>query len=160
MENKKVGWLVIGIALAIAIMTVVFNYSMRSVAEFTCTHGSECSMYSAINFQLWLGIAIVMIVFSLGAFIMYSKPEEKTVIKKVKEKKKKLDLSKLDSIEKKAIKMLINENNGMFQSDLMEKLEIGKVKVTRMLDKLEAKGFVIRKRRGMNNIVLLQDTKN
>jgi len=41
--------------------------------------------------------------------------------------------------------------------ELMDKLEIGKVKMTRLLDKLEAKQFIIRKRRGMNNIVVLKE---
>ena len=45
----------------------------------------------------------------------------------------------------------------MFQSALMEKIDIGKVKMTRLLDKLEAKQFIERKRRGMNNIVVLKD---
>jgi len=39
----------------------------------------------------------------------------------------------------------------------MERLQVGKVGVTRLLDKLEAKQIVERKRRGMNNIVVLKD---
>ena len=38
----------------------------------------------------------------------------------------------------------------------MEKLNIGKVGITRLLDKLEAKQLIERKRRGMNNIVVLR----
>jgi uncharacterized membrane protein len=45
----------------------------------------------------------------------------------------------------------------MFQSTLMEKLGIGKVGITRLLDKLEAKQLIERKRRGMNNIVVLKN---
>ena len=45
----------------------------------------------------------------------------------------------------------------MFQRDLMEKLEIGKVKTTRLLDKLESKQIIERKRRGMNNIIVLKE---
>ena len=48
------------------------------------------------------------------------------------------------------------ENGAIFQKTLMEKLEIGKVKTTRLLDKLESKQFIERKRRGMNNIVVLK----
>ena len=51
----------------------------------------------------------------------------------------------------------MQENNAVFQADLMEKLQIGKVKTTRLLDKLEAKQIIERKRRGMNNIVVLKD---
>ena len=38
----------------------------------------------------------------------------------------------------------------------MERLNTGKVKITRLLDKLEAKDLIERKRRGMNNIVVLK----
>ena len=72
------------------------------------------------------------------------------------EKKKKLDLGGLDKKEKDLVKLLQKENGGMFQADLMEKMEIGKVKTTRLLDKLEAKQIVERKRRGMNNFVVLK----
>jgi len=54
------------------------------------------------------------------------------------------------------MELLIKEGKAMFQSDLMEKLEIGKVKTTRLLDKLESKQLIERKRRGRNNIVVLR----
>jgi uncharacterized membrane protein len=50
---------------------------------------------------------------------------------------------------------LQKENGGMFQADLMEQLNIGKVKTTRLLDKLESKQLIERKRRGMNNLIIL-----
>ena len=73
-----------------------------------------------------------------------------------KARKKKIDLSGLDSVEKKAIKILQRESGAFFQKSLMEELDVGKVKMTRMMDKLEAKQIVERKRRGMNNIVVLK----
>jgi uncharacterized membrane protein len=88
---------------------------------------------------------------------MFSKPKEKIIIKKVKEKKKRLDLSGLDKSEKEVVKILQGEGGTMFQASLKEKLDIGKVKMTRMLDKLEAKQIIERKRRGMNNVVVLKD---
>ena len=59
--------------------------------------------------------------------------------------------------EKEVVDLLLKEGNAMFQADLMEKLNIGKVGVTRLLDRLEAKQIIERKRRGMNNIVVLKD---
>ena len=66
---------------------------------------------------------------------------------------------KLEKYSKeKGLVKLIQENSGaMFQADIMEKLNIGKVGMTRMLDKLEAKQIIERKRRGMNNIVVLKN---
>ena len=68
-----------------------------------------------------------------------------------------MDLSNIDKDEKRVVDLLIGEDNAMFQADLMEKLGIGKVKMTRLLDKLEAKQIIERKRRGMNNIVILKN---
>ena len=45
----------------------------------------------------------------------------------------------------------------MFQADLIEKLNLGKVKVSRILDRLENKNLIERKRRGMNNLIVLKD---
>ena len=118
-------------------------------------------MYDTIQSQTGLSLAIVAVILVIGLVIMLTKPKievkEKIVVKKVQEKKKKLDLSGLEEKEKKAMELLIGEGKAMFQADLMEKLEIGKVGMTRLLDKLEAKQIIERKRRGMNNIVVLKD---
>ncbi len=157
MENKKVGFLVIGLTIFVLIIVLIFNYSLKTISEKTCSHGSECSMYVTTKYQLWLSLVIIGIMLTIGLFIMFSKPQEKIIFKKIKTKKKKIDLSKLDNEEKKVVNLLLNSGKAMFQREIMEKLEIGKVKMTRLLDKLESKEFVIRKRRGMNNIVVIKD---
>lgn len=88
---------------------------------------------------------------------MFVRPEEKVIVKTVKEKKKKLNTEGLEDNEKKVIEILQKENGAIFQSSLMERLGIGKVGITRLLDKLEAKQLIERKRRGMNNIVVLKN---
>lgn len=157
MENKNVGWLIIGIAIAMAIIVLIFNSALKTIVGQTCTHGPTCSMYDTIKTQTWLSLAIVAVVLVIGLVIMFTKPKEKIIVKKIKDRKRKLDLSKLDKDEKSVINLLQDEGKAVFQADLMEKLEIGKVKTTRLLDKLEAKQFIERKRRGMNNIVVLKD---
>ncbi|MEK6757862.1 MAG: MarR family transcriptional regulator [Nanoarchaeota archaeon] len=157
MENKNVGWLIIGIALSITIIIFIFNNAMTNIVGQTCSHGPTCTMYDTIKTQTWLSLSIVAVVFVIGLVIMFSKPKEKIVVKTIKEKKKKLNLSGLDKDDKKVVDLLLSENKAMFQSDLMEKLKIGKVKTTRLLNRLEDKGMIERKRRGMNNIVVLKD---
>ena len=156
MENKQVGLLIIGIAIAIGVIVLIFNLSLRNIVSQTCGHGSACSMYNTIGSQMWMSFGIVAVVLIIGLVIMFTKPKEKIIVRRIKEKKKKLNLEGLDKDEKKVINLLLKENKAMFQSDLMEKLEIGKVKTTRLLDKLEAKQLIERKRRGMNNIVVLK----
>lgn len=160
MENKQVGWLIIGIAAVMVLIVIIFNFALKNIVGETCSHGPSCSMYDTIATQTWVSIAIIAVVVVIGLVIMFSKPKveikEKLVVKKVKEKIKKIDTSSLEKDEKVVVELLQKENNAMFQADLMEKLEIGKVKMTRLLDKLEAKQLIERKRRGMNNLVVLK----
>jgi uncharacterized membrane protein len=158
MENKNVGLLIIGIAVIIGAIVFIFNSALKSVVGETCNMGPSCTMYDTIRTQTWLSLSIVGIILIVGLFIMFLKPKEKIVIKQIKEKKKeqKINLEGLDKDEKKVIELLQAESGAMFQSALMEKLEIGKVGMTRLLDKLEAKQIIERKRRGMNNIVVLK----
>lgn len=161
MENKRVGWLIVGIGILMSFIVFIFNMALNRIVGDTCTHGSSCSMYDTIAIQTWVSVAIILAIFGIGIYIMLSKPEEKTihktVVKRIKEKKKekKIDLKELNEKERKAIK-IIQEERGIFQKELMERLEIGKVGMTRLLDKLEAKDLIERKRRGMNNFVMLK----
>lgn len=157
MENKQVGWLIIGIAGVIVIIVLIFNTALKNIVGATCTEGPTCIMYDTIKTQTLISLSIVGIIAIIGLVIMFQRPKEKIVIKKMQEKKRKLDISGLDKEEKQVVDFLASENNAVFQADLMEKLEIGKVKMTRLLDKLEAKQIIERKRRGMNNIVVLRD---
>jgi len=156
MENKNVGWLIVGIGIVMVVIVLMFDNVLKDTIRATCNMGESCGMYSNVNIQTWMSLAIVAVILIIGLVIMFTKPKEKIIIKKVKERKKKLNLSNLDKEEKKVVDLLLKENKAMFQSDLMEKLEIGKVKTTRLLDKLEAKQLIERKRRGMNNIVVLK----
>lgn len=66
------------------------------------------------------------------------------------------DLSKLEGEEKVLCDILASNSGSVYQSDLMKETSWSKVKITRILDKLESKGIVERKRRGMTNIVVLK----
>jgi len=157
MENKHVGGLIIGIAIIMAIIVFIFNSAMKTIVSTSCTQGPTCPMWGTIATQTWLSISITGIVLLIGIAIMFTKPKEKIVIKTIKEKKKKIDISGLEKNEREAIEIIQKENGAMFQNALMEKLGIGKVGITRLLDKLEAKQLIERKRRGMNNIVVLRN---
>lgn len=161
MENKNVSLIIIGIAVVMIIIVLIFNAGLKNIVEDTCSHGASCTMYDTIKTQTGVSLAIVGVIVIIGLVIMFTKPkiefQEKVVIKKIKERKKKLDLTGLEKEERRVIDLLIKENKAMFQADLMEKLEIGKVKTTRLLDKLEAKQLIERKRRGMNNLIVLRD---
>ncbi len=158
MKNKNVGFLIIGIAVIIGIIIGIFNYGLRSIVADSCTHGPECSMYGTIAMQTWISFAIAGLVAVIGLFLIFSKEEKEIVIKKekveVEKKAKPIDYSKLDKEEKVIMKAVEEAQGTIFQSDLVDKTSFSKVKVTRVLDRLEGKQAIERKRRGMTNVVV------
>ncbi len=161
MENKNVGWLIIGISALIVGIIFLFNNAMKRIIDAGCPMihgGAYCPAYGTINQQTYLSLSIVGILAIIGIVLIFSKPTEKIVIKKVKEKnaRKNINTNELKSEEKKVLE-LIQADKAIFQSDLIEKTGFGKAKMTRIIDRLEGKGFVGRKRRGMTNIVVLEE---
>ncbi len=158
MKNRNVGFLIIGLAVVIGIVVLLFNNAMTSIVNDSCSHGPECTMYKDIKTQTYISVALIAVIVIIGSVLVFAKESERVVMKTrtVKEKRKSVDLTKLDGDEKKVVKLLQEENGAIFQSTLMEKIGVGKVGITRLLDKLEAKQIIERKRRGMNNIVVLR----
>ncbi len=159
MENKHVGFLVLGVAVLLIIIIFLFQTALKEIVIAGCgaEHSTICPMNETVNQQTYLALGIVGLLVVIGLILIFTKPKEKIIIKKVKERKKRIDLGKLDKDEKRVVNLLLKENKAMFQATLKERLEVGKVKLTRLLDKLEAKQLIERKRRGMNNLVVLRD---
>ena len=161
MENKNVGYLIIGIAIILIAIIFIFNSALQDIVGASCTavgHGDSCPMYNTITQQTYLALAIVGVLIIIGLVLIFTKPTEKIIIKKIKEKtiKKHIDISGLRQEDKQVLK-LIQEQGTMFQADIIEKTNFGKAKVSRIIDRLEGKGIVERKRRGMTNVVVLKD---
>lgn len=157
MKNKNVGYLISGIAVLIVVIVLLFNSGLEDIVNQACDHGPSCAMYDTISVQTNLSLVIAGLVLLIGLFLIFSKENEKVIIKKITEKikNKKIDLSGLGSDEKRVIEILQRERGAFFQKGVMEELGVGKVGMTRLIDKLESKGLVERKRRGMNNILVL-----
>src|SRR3989344_547385 len=153
MENKYVGYLLLGVSVLVIILIVLFNSTMKSFVDETCSleHGSSCPMYAAISKQTYLALGVVGLLIVVSFALIFSKPQkeiQKEVIFKTKTIEKKVpkkifDLSDL-KIEEKQVFELIRNNKAIFQSDLIEKTGFGKAKMTRIIDRLECKGFVER----------------
>ena len=166
MKNRNVGWLIIGIAVFVFAMLWIFNFGIRASLDATCSMGPTCSMYKTLSLQTWVSLAITLIIFFLGLFLIFAKENEKIIIKKIKSfgdikeakkfDKKSLDNLNLDSEEKQVMILILDNEGSIFQSDLVKETGFGKVKVTRILDMLEAKELIERRRRGMTNVVMLK----
>ena len=159
MENKNVGYLVLAISTLIVFIIFLFNRALNSFLDATCgvAGHNECLMFDTVTQQTYLSLAIVSVLIIIGLVLVFSKPNERVIVKKIKEKKqtKKIDTSDLRLEDKKVLKM-VTDDKAVFQADLIEKTGFGKAKMTRIIDRLEGKDIVERKRRGMTNVVVLK----
>jgi len=117
-------------------------------------------MYGTIKTQTYIGGALIGLIMLIGLFFVFVKEETRIITKtkrvEVEAKRNPINYSKLDNEEKVIVKNLEDAEGTMFQSDLVEKSQFDKVKVTRILDRLEGKQMIERKRRGMTNVVILK----
>lgn len=159
MENKYVGFMLLGVSAIVVVIIFLFQKALREVVVNSCgLHSSSCPMFVSIDQQTYLALAIVGLLVIISLVLIFTKPTERVIIKKIKEKKlrKKIDLKGFRSDEKAVFK-LIQDSGTIFQADLIEKTGFGKGKMTRILDKLDGKGLVERKRRGLTNVVVLKE---
>lgn len=167
MRNRVVGILIIGIAVLIGFIIFSFNQAMTSIVNASCSHGSSCPMWGTIDFQTNVSIGIMVFVIVIGIYLIFFGEEEK-IITKIKTIKPQIEpkkitkgnyqkvMSTLSQDERLVLQKTIESQGTIFQSELVDKTKFTKVKVTRILDKLEGRGLVERKRRGMTNVIILK----
>ncbi len=154
----------LGIVLVVmsVIMFLTFLSStdeMMKAADLKCeqTCGPEMENtcpHTSIPLQSYVGFSLSIILTGIGLFLIFINKKYKEELAE-KEKKIEEKISKLKEDEREVYK-LIKENKGaMFQSEIVEKTGFSKIKISRILDRLENKGLIERKRRGMTNLVLL-----
>jgi len=162
MENKYVGYLLLGISILVIIIILLFNSTLKEIVKESCgeTHSLSCPMNKTVDEQTYIALGVVGLLIIVSLMLIFSKPQKEIIFKtRIIEKKiKKKEMNTVDlKTEEKKILDLIRENKAVFQADLIEKTGFGKAKMTRIIDRLEGKGFVERKRRGLTNVVVMKD---
>lgn len=167
MRNRIVGFIILGIAMLIGFIIFSFNTALTSLVNTACDHGLTCPMWGTIDFQTNVGIGIMIFIIVIALYLIFFGEEEKIVTKiktikqqiepkKITKENYKKIMNDLTEQEKLVLEKIIDAEGTIFQSDLVEKTSLTKVKMTRILDKLEGKNIVERKRRGMTNVIILK----
>ncbi|MBT4540642.1 hypothetical protein HOC35_03945 [Candidatus Woesearchaeota archaeon] len=167
MKNRIVGIVIVGISALIGFIIFSFNRALSSIIDTACTHGTVCPMWGTLRAQTNISIGIVVFIVVIGLYLIFFGKEERIVtkIERVKEQIKPTEvtvenfekvMAKLNDDEKLILEKIIEAKGTIFQSELVDNTEYSKVKVTRILDKLEGRDIIERKRRGMTNVVILK----
>ena len=103
---------------------------------------------------------VVLLSFGIGFFMLgtgiYMLFFHKAIAHEAKKEFRHVDLSRLNDDEKNVNNTIKNKSGSAYQSDIIKETGFSKVKVTRILDKLETSDIIERKRRGMTNIIVLK----
>lgn len=155
MNNRTIGGAILFVSILMAYLIVSYVNTLVQLTQESCTCGDICGMkeYETPTI-VYAGIIGVSIIFFIGVTLFI-----KGGSMDGQENKKALwgtNFKKLDLDEKNIYSIIMGEEGTVFQGELIEKTGFSKVKVSRTLDKLEAKGLVERRRRGLTNIIVLK----
>jgi len=156
MNTKSIGIILIGIC--IIFLFVMFSFvndiNRRNASSCGCPAG-QCPMSASLPFYVYLGFLIVLILGVIGIYLFIT---ARGMEKEYAENEKKLaeQVKTLNEDEKKVYESVYRADGVIFQAELVKETELPKAKVSRILDKLEGKGLLERRRKGLNNLVLLR----
>ncbi|MBT4334661.1 hypothetical protein HOD61_02490 [archaeon] len=151
MKNKQVGIILMSVAMLIGFIVYSFNKALKDIVNTSCSHGSECAMWGTIELQTNISTGLIIFILSMSIYFFFSEKFEKK-----SENNYSHLLKKLNGNEKILLDKIKEAEGTIFQSELVDKTEFNKVKVTRILDRLEGLKIIERKRRGMTNVVILK----
>ncbi|MBI4896418.1 MAG: MarR family transcriptional regulator [Candidatus Aenigmarchaeota archaeon] len=154
---EQVGIVVIIFSLAFFLLIFDFNSkieNLNSVLHETCNLPQAVCPFIGTPHQTYIAFSIDLLLALFGTFLIIR--SRKTEKLNTTEIEKREEVIKALSPDEQKIYEVIKGSGAIFQSEIVEKSAMSKVKITRMLDKFESKGLVERKRRGMTNIVIVK----
>ena len=177
-SNQKLLGLILTIFAILLILILGFvKANFDSQAVFLCEAVSSdpniemgaCPAHqSNVPTLLMVAFGIASIILASGIYLLFSSKGKIISIEPERERENKPHIQETKEIETKIpldlndneelIYRLLKENKGsMYQGDIVKETGLSKVKVTRILDKLEHDDRILeRKRRGMTNLVVLK----
>lgn len=155
--NRWVGITLSIISIIILIIMASFSIKIAKINAAGCVHidGGPCPLIGHIPLDSYIGAALLATIFILGIKISLKSVASEKMRKEQGDKSKML-VKSLKGDEKKAYELIMESQGAVFQSELVEKMGCSKVKVSRILDKLEGKNLIERRRCGLANMVLMK----
>jgi len=156
-DNKRIGIIISIISVILLFILASFSIKIAKSEAAACIHpgGGQCPITAHIPPASYFGAALLAVTFILGIRLM-RKAEASEKMRKDAVEKAEAVAKALKGDEKKAYELIVASQGAIFQSELVEKMGYSKVKVTRILDKLEGQNLIERRRHGLANMVLIK----
>ncbi len=168
---KSVGYALIVFSMLLGILLVFVKANTDQQGAFLCEkfHENQLDMQqcpahkSSTSWLLTLAFGTAFLILGAGIYLVLAgvsgvsgaSGSANSISIKTAELPEEV-ASRLGPEEKAAYEAVKNAEGSAYQSDLIKATGFSKVKMTRVLDRLESKGIIERKRRGMTNIVVLK----
>jgi len=152
MENKKLGLILIIIALFVGGLIVYYTSLLSNQAQaLGCFPNSECFAIEKGLSMSHLAIGIFSFILALGFYLLFFNKTEKAILEKLeKEKEEKIEDGKfemlmkaLDPYEQRVLKA-VKEQDGITQNTLRLRIDMSKAKLSYVLQELEKRGIIKR----------------
>ena len=158
---KKIAYALILVSILLLIILGLVKTKYDETSLFLCERFQQdnldmegCPAHDTnTSWLIVSSFGIAFLVFGLGLYmLLIHKPGDEALKREFKH----VNIEKLDEDEKKIYTFAKEKGGSIYQTDLIKESGFSKVKVSRILDRLESKGVLERKRRGMTNIIVLK----
>ncbi len=151
LEKKRTGLIIVGFSIVLFVAIIFESMAFQQVNVIVhagCNlPEAVCPANNPLPYESFVPLTVNTLLLVFGLHMVFMSNEKPIKAKPVP--------AGLDDEEKRVYRM-ISDSGAMLQSEIIEKTQIGKVKMTRILDKLEAKQVIERQRRGMTNLVKIK----
>ncbi len=167
-NQKKISSSIIAFAIILLILLIFVKQDLDKRDTYLCQMFHEnpgldmlqCPAHTTnTSWYVIAAFGFAFLVLGAGIYILISSFDTtptKTTSNIEQQEYTPIDLDQLDDEEKNIFNHIKEHDGSIYQSDLMKQLNVTKVHMTRILDKMEGKRILERKRRGMTNIVILK----
>ena len=183
METKKLGFLILGMSIALGFVMLNFMGSLNAQGQqLHCNPTQECQQINSVLGVSHIAIGLLSFIFALGFYLLFFNKDEKAILEKYginnknpidnannnemnhqnfnenikTDDKFSLILRPLDENERKVL-IAIKGQKGITQSTLRYRADLSKAKVSQILSDFERKDLIERKAKGKTYSVFLNE---
>jgi uncharacterized membrane protein len=152
MESNKFRPILLSVALLLGFSTLIMFVLTHLAQRYSLMYNCGCAFTLPITIILLSGTGIVV-----GVLTYYFLSGSFERRRKIFNKNKSFLLNFLDDDERLVIEKLLKQNGEMSQSNLSKSVNLDRVKVFRILERLEQKKVIIKQKNKKTNKILLVD---
>ncbi len=135
-------------SIALVALVLVLPFTMEHALE-----GTQLLLWGSILLIVTLIVGISLVYVYVSKFVPESIVVKPALAREDVAQSEEATLRLLPEDERAIYRRLVHEGGQVLQKDLRRMVPFSGPKLTRVLDRLESKGLVVRERRGMTNLV-------